>query len=110
MKIMFDDDELDYGDLWSLKFDHSLMRSLMQSPHAKWSSSLWKDTFKELLNNNDELDYGDPWEFRIKKSLTVTLTDEEKRKGWKVHSYRAHGKYVFPHRLSKGLNLPIMLN
>lgn len=57
-----------------------------------WIPSLWTDTFADL--QEDELNYGDEWTLNFNYTQTDTITQEERRRGWKVFSHCAHGRYV----------------
>nr|XP_023659777.1 receptor-transporting protein 4-like isoform X2 [Paramormyrops kingsleyae] len=54
-----------------------------------WTPALWSDTFAQL--EEDELEHGDSWAFQFNYSLTETLTNEERRRGWKIYSSSARG-------------------
>lgn len=66
-----------------------------------WIPSLWLDIFNELLNDDNELDYGDDWNLNFNYGLMDTLTDQERRRGWKIHHPCAFGKYVWIYTLAK---------
>lgn len=61
---------------------------------ADWTPSLWMDLFEELLYDDNELDYGDEWTLNFNYSQTDTVTNNERRKGWKVYCHCAYGRYV----------------
>ncbi|KAF7669334.1 hypothetical protein LDENG_00196510 [Lucifuga dentata] len=58
-----------------------------------WLPSLWLDTFEEMLDDDNELDYGDQWILNFNYRQTDTLNQEERRRGWKVYSHCAFGKF-----------------
>ncbi|XP_008304911.1 receptor-transporting protein 4 [Stegastes partitus] len=60
-----------------------------------WVPSLWMETFDELLND-DELDYGDSWTLNFNYGLTDEVTVDERKRGWKVFSHCAFGKFQCP--------------
>lgn len=53
------------------------------------------DIFNKLLSDGNELDDGDTWRLNFNYSQTSRLTPEERRRGWKVRSCTAHGRYVW---------------
>ncbi|KAM3858476.1 receptor-transporting protein 3-like [Diretmus argenteus] len=58
-----------------------------------WLPSLWLDTFEEMLDDDQELDYGDVWNLNFNYSQTDEVTKEERKRGWKVYSHCAYGKF-----------------
>uniref|UniRef100_A0A1A7WG06 Receptor (Chemosensory) transporter protein 2 n=1 Tax=Iconisemion striatum TaxID=60296 RepID=A0A1A7WG06_9TELE len=58
---------------------------------TEWTPSSWQDTFNELLD--DEIDYDDDWNLNFNYTLIDSVSPEEKRRGWKVFCYHAHGKF-----------------
>ncbi|KAL3983834.1 melatonin receptor type 1B [Sarotherodon galilaeus] len=60
---------------------------------TEWTPSLWYDTFNELLDDDSELDYGDRWTLKVNYNKTDEITYEERRKGWKVSTHQANGKF-----------------
>uniref|UniRef100_A0A669F3D8 Receptor-transporting protein 4 n=2 Tax=Oreochromis niloticus TaxID=8128 RepID=A0A669F3D8_ORENI len=91
---------------------------------TEWTASLWLDTFNELLNEDNELDYGDRWTLNFNYNQTDRVTEEERRRGWKVSTYCARGNFecasctrtwasarvvlVFRYRLLRGQGTVIM--
>lgn len=68
--------------------------------HADWVPSLWMDIFDEILDNDNELDYGDQWSLNFNYTQTDIVTKEERKRGWKVYSHCAYGKYVLFYTLN----------
>ncbi|XP_030596953.1 receptor-transporting protein 3-like [Archocentrus centrarchus] len=60
---------------------------------TEWTPSLWLDTFNELLYDDNELDYGDRWTLNFNYSLTSMVTNEERKRGWKVFTHCAYGNF-----------------
>ncbi|XP_063754606.1 receptor-transporting protein 3-like [Eleginops maclovinus] len=60
---------------------------------AEWVPSLWKETFEELLDEDNELDYGDQWNINFSYTQENTLTQNEKKKGWKIFSPCSFGSF-----------------
>ncbi|XP_042363113.1 receptor-transporting protein 3-like [Plectropomus leopardus] len=58
-----------------------------------WIPSLWVETFEELQDDDNELDYGDEWTLNFNYTLTDKLTTEQRRRGWRVFCYHAHGHF-----------------
>jgi len=61
---------------------------------ADWVTSLWKETFEELLDEDNELDYGDQWNLNFSYVQTADVTQEEKKRGWKIYCHSGFGRYV----------------
>lgn len=53
------------------------------------------DVFDELLNDDNELDYGDDWCLNFNYSQTSCVSNQERKRGWRVHCSTARGKYVW---------------
>ncbi|KAM6899559.1 receptor-transporting protein 2-like [Xenentodon cancila] len=64
------------------------------SPRTGWVSSLWTRTFEELLDDDSVFDYEDAWTLNFNYNLKQEVAQEEKRRGWKVYSYCARGKFL----------------
>lgn len=62
--------------------------------HLEWVPSLWMDIFNELIDDDNELDYGDEWRLNFNYSQANCVSDEERKRGWKVSCSTAFGKYV----------------
>ncbi|XP_056154801.1 receptor-transporting protein 3-like [Lampris incognitus] len=60
---------------------------------TEWTPSLWQDTFEDMLDDDQELDYEDQWTFNFNYSQTDEVTKDERRRGWKVYSHCAYGKF-----------------
>ncbi|XP_019946101.1 receptor-transporting protein 3-like [Paralichthys olivaceus] len=89
-----------------------------------WVPALWRETFEELLCEDNELDYGDEWTFNFNYSQNNTVTNEERKRGWKICCQNAHGDFkcascsktwhsarvvvLFRYRLQKGRGTVIM--
>lgn len=56
-----------------------------------WIPSLWTGTFADL--QEDELDYGDQWTLNLNYTQTDTISQADRRRGWKVFSHCAHGRF-----------------
>ncbi|XP_029590430.1 receptor-transporting protein 3 isoform X1 [Salmo trutta] len=56
-----------------------------------WTPTLWSECFEEMLD--EELDSSDQWAFHFNYGLTETLTKEERRRGWRVYSHCAYGRF-----------------
>nr|XP_040044072.1 receptor-transporting protein 3-like [Gasterosteus aculeatus aculeatus] len=89
-----------YGD--SLRSD--IRKSTIVSSHCKsisspnrmsrptdWVPSLWMETFQNLLA--DELEYEDRWNLNFGYQLTNDLTNNERKKGWKIFIECVHGNF-----------------
>lgn len=63
------------------------------SVRAVWSASRWREIFDSVLDS--ELDNEDQWNLNFNYSLGETLTQEERRRGWKIHSSCTHAEYVW---------------
>ncbi|XP_061597823.1 receptor-transporting protein 3-like [Cololabis saira] len=61
---------------------------------SSWDSSLWTRTFEELLDDDSVFDYQDAWTLNFNYNLTDEITQEERRRGWKVFSPCARGKFL----------------
>ncbi|XP_061112356.1 receptor-transporting protein 4-like isoform X1 [Conger conger] len=57
----------------------------------EWTPTLWSDTFNRMLH--EELDYNDTWGFKFNYSLQNNLSNEERRRGWKIYCNYAYGKF-----------------
>lgn len=73
--------------LWIVKLD------FICSSCAEWVPTLWLDTFNELLYDDNELDYEEEWTLNFNYSQTDEVTHDERKRGWKVYSHCAYGKY-----------------
>lgn len=60
-----------------------------------WVPAFWLDIFDELLYDDNELDYGDEWNLNFNYTQTDEITKVQRKRGWKVYSHCAFGKYVF---------------
>uniref|UniRef100_A0A8D3DW10 3CxxC-type domain-containing protein n=1 Tax=Scophthalmus maximus TaxID=52904 RepID=A0A8D3DW10_SCOMX len=58
-----------------------------------WVPAWWLDTFSELLNEDNELDYGDQWTLNFNYRQTNTVTNEERKRGWKVFCHYTHANF-----------------
>ncbi|KAM4630175.1 receptor-transporting protein 3-like [Polymixia lowei] len=58
-----------------------------------WVPSLWQENFEEMLDDDQELDYGDLWKLSFNYSQTEEVTKEERKRGWRVYSHCAYGKF-----------------
>ncbi|XP_061110945.1 receptor-transporting protein 4-like isoform X2 [Conger conger] len=58
---------------------------------TEWTPTLWSDTFDRMLD--EELDYNDTWGFKFNYSLQNKLSNEERRRGWKIYCHYACGKF-----------------
>ncbi|XP_035285183.1 receptor-transporting protein 3-like [Anguilla anguilla] len=59
--------------------------------NADWTPTLWRDTFDEMLE--EELEYSDRWFFQFNYRLQENLSEEERRRGWKIYCHCAYGKF-----------------
>uniref|UniRef100_A0A3P8X9Q9 3CxxC-type domain-containing protein n=1 Tax=Esox lucius TaxID=8010 RepID=A0A3P8X9Q9_ESOLU len=56
-----------------------------------WTPSQWLDCFEDMVE--EDLDRSDKWTLHFNYSLTETLSKEERRRGWKIHSHCAYGQF-----------------
>ncbi|XP_068432212.1 receptor-transporting protein 3-like [Clinocottus analis] len=63
------------------------------SSSTDWVPSLWTETFEEMLDNDNELDYGDQWNLNFNYNQTEHVTQEEKKRGWKIFSHCNFGQF-----------------
>uniref|UniRef100_A0A667WTP9 3CxxC-type domain-containing protein n=1 Tax=Myripristis murdjan TaxID=586833 RepID=A0A667WTP9_9TELE len=50
---------------------------------TEWVPSLWIYQFEQMVD--EQLDYGDQWGLNFNYSQTNEVTNEENKRGWKVH-------------------------
>ncbi|KAF3707458.1 Receptor-transporting protein 3 3CxxC-type zinc finger protein 3 Transmembrane protein 7 [Channa argus] len=63
------------------------------SRSTEWLPSLWRDTFDELVYDDEELDSEEQWTLNFNYSQTDTVSNNERKKGWRVYCHCAYGKF-----------------
>ncbi|XP_034400937.1 receptor-transporting protein 3-like [Cyclopterus lumpus] len=63
------------------------------SRSTDWVPSLWRETFEVMLNEDNELDYGDKWNLNFSYVQTKYVTQEERRRGWKIYCHSVSGNF-----------------
>ncbi|XP_056271389.1 receptor-transporting protein 3-like [Pseudoliparis swirei] len=63
------------------------------SRSTDWVPSLWRETFEELLDEDNELDYGDQWNLNFSYVQTADVTQEERKRGWKIYCHSGFGSF-----------------
>ncbi|XP_021175162.2 receptor-transporting protein 3 isoform X1 [Fundulus heteroclitus] len=96
----------------------------MSRSTAAWIPAFWLDIFDELLYDDNELDYGDVWTLNFNYNQTDEVTNDQRKRGWKVYCHNAYGHFqcgscrktwpsaravlLFRYRLQKGRGTVIM--